>query len=291
MTSVGMKIHRLCIIGVGAIGGSLARALRDADACGHIVGCSRRQRNLEKALALGVIDSFETDVTKAISGADMIVVTVPLGAMGTVFRAMVGRTAPNAVITDGGSAKRSILAAAQAAFGKIPQNLVPAHPIAGTEKSGVEASRSSLFQGRRVVITPVADTDPSAMARVRAMWQTAGADVTEMDAEHHDKILAATSHLPHVLAYTFVDVLRGMDKDAGFLRYAAGGFRDFSRIASSDPQMWADICLANTDAIIAILERFDAQLQFITNAIRRREEETIKALFSRAMEYRDGWDP
>nr|VFK56663.1 MAG: prephenate dehydrogenase [Candidatus Kentron sp. TUN]VFK63373.1 MAG: prephenate dehydrogenase [Candidatus Kentron sp. TUN] len=283
-----MKIHTLCIIGVGAIGGSLARALRKAGACQHIVGCGRRRPNLERAVALGVIDRFETDVAKAVAGADMIVVTVPLGAMEAVFRAMVGQIEPNAIITDGGSTKRSVLAAAQAAFGQIPANLVPAHPIAGTEKSGVEASSSSLFQGHSVIITPVAETDPAALACVCAMWEATRAEITEMDAATHDKILAATSHLPHVLAYAFVDVLREIDKDerTSILRYAAGGFRDFSRLAASDPQVWTDICLANADAIVAMLERFDTELKSVTDAIRRGEGEGIKALFARAMEYR-----
>nr|VFK36381.1 MAG: prephenate dehydrogenase [Candidatus Kentron sp. SD]VFK38594.1 MAG: prephenate dehydrogenase [Candidatus Kentron sp. SD] len=284
-----MKIRTLCIIGVGAIGGSLARALRKVGACGHIVGCGRQKSNLEKAVALGVIDRFETDVTKAVADADMIVVTVPLGAMEMVFRAMVGGIAPDAIITDGGSAKRSVLAAAQSAFGKIPGNLVPAHPIAGTEKSGVEASSDSLFRGRGVILTPVTGTDPSALAKARAMWEATGANVTEMDAARHDKILAATSHLPHVLAYAFVDVLREIDQDQGdsILRYAAGGFRDFSRLASSDPQMWSDICLANTDAVVAMLEHFHRELQSVMNAIRRGEGAAIKTLFTRAMEYRN----
>nr|VFK38653.1 MAG: prephenate dehydrogenase [Candidatus Kentron sp. TC] len=283
-----MKIRTLCIIGLGAIGGSLARALRKAGACQRIVGCGRRRPNLEKALALGVIDQFDTDVAKAVVGADMIVVTVPLGAMETVFRAMAGNIAPDAVITDGGSAKRSVLAAAKAAFGRIPGNLVPAHPIAGTEKSGVEASSDSLFRGHGVVITPVPETDPSAIERVRAMWRTSGAKVAEMDAARHDEILAATSHLPHVLAYAFVDTLRQMDPEGGILRYSAGGFRDFSRLAASDPQMWADICLANADAILPMLERFDTELRFLVDAIRRGEGEGIKGLFARAVAYREG---
>nr|VFK31815.1 MAG: prephenate dehydrogenase [Candidatus Kentron sp. MB]VFK34909.1 MAG: prephenate dehydrogenase [Candidatus Kentron sp. MB]VFK77059.1 MAG: prephenate dehydrogenase [Candidatus Kentron sp. MB] len=282
-----MRIHTLCIIGVGAIGGSLARALREANACRHIIGCGRQQRNLEKAVALGVIDEFETDVAKAVAGADMIVLTVPLGAMETVFRAMVNKIAPNAVITDGGSAKRTVLTQARSAFGEIPKNLVPSHPIAGTEKSGVEASSRLLFQDRSVIITPVAETDPTALARVRAMWEAVGANVAEMDAARHDKILAATSHLPHVLAYTMVNVLQEMEEGSAILRYAAGGFRDFSRIASSDPQMWTDICLANGDAIVAMLDHFGTRLESIIGAIRRGEGDSIKALFTRAKQYRD----
>jgi len=282
-----MKIHTLCIIGVGLIGGSLARALRKAGVCQHIVGCSRRRQNLEKAVALGVIDRFDTDVAKAVVDADMIVVTVPLIAMEPLFRAMASSIAPNAVITDGGSAKRSVLAAARAAFGRVPENLVPAHPIAGAEQSGVESSFDALFQGRRVIITPVAETDPTALVRVRTMWEAAGAEVTEMDAEHHDRVLAATSHLPHVLAYTLVDMLGKMNEKTEIFRYAAGGFRDFTRIASSDPQMWHDICLSNGDAIITVLERFQEELQSVIGAIQREEGESIKALFTRAKQYRD----
>nr|VFJ92036.1 MAG: prephenate dehydrogenase [Candidatus Kentron sp. H]VFJ93067.1 MAG: prephenate dehydrogenase [Candidatus Kentron sp. H]VFJ99913.1 MAG: prephenate dehydrogenase [Candidatus Kentron sp. H] len=282
-----MKINTLCIIGVGLIGGSLARALRKAGACGDIVGCSRQQRNLERALALGVIDRFDTDVAKAISGADMIVVTAPLSAMEPLFHAMAGKIAPDTVLTDGGSAKQSVLAAARAAFGEIPKNLVPAHPIAGTEQSGVDASFDTLFQGHRVVMTPVAETDPVAISRVRAMWEAAGAIVAEMDARHHDRVLGATSHLPHVLAYALVDMLGEMDQKTEIFRYAAGGFRDFTRIASSDPRMWHDICFANTDAIVAMLERFQERLQSVTNGIRNEEKEFIKALFARAKHYRD----
>lgn len=286
-----MKIKTLCIIGVGLIGGSLARALRKAGVCGRITGCSRRRENLEKARALGVIDEFETDVAKAVSGADMIVVTVPLFAMEPLFRAMAGNIAPEAVITDGGSAKQSVLAAARAAFGEIPKNLVPAHPIAGTEQSGVEASFDTLFQGRRVILTPVAETDPGACHRVRAMWEATGAEVTEMDARHHDEVLAATSHLPHVLAYTLVDMLGEMSAKTEIFRYAAGGFRDFTRIASSDPRMWHDICLANADAIIPMLEGFQGQLQSVIDSLRDKDGESIEALFARAKRYRDANAP
>nr|VFJ59758.1 MAG: prephenate dehydrogenase [Candidatus Kentron sp. FM]VFJ61450.1 MAG: prephenate dehydrogenase [Candidatus Kentron sp. FM]VFK16973.1 MAG: prephenate dehydrogenase [Candidatus Kentron sp. FM] len=282
-----MKINTLCIIGVGLIGGSLARALRKAGACGHIVGCSRQRQNLEKALALGVIDRFETDVAKAVAGADMVVVAVPLLAMEPLFHAMAGKIAPDAVITDGGSAKQSVVAAARAAFGRIPGNLVPAHPIAGTERSGVEASFDTLFQDRRVIITPVAETDPVAIDRVHAMWEATGAMVARMAPRHHDEVLAATSHLPHVLAYALVDMLGEMDKRTEIFRYAAGGFRDFTRIASSDPRMWRDICLANTDAIVAVLERFQEQLQSVTEVIRDKEGDSIESLFERAKRYRD----
>nr|VFJ63090.1 MAG: prephenate dehydrogenase [Candidatus Kentron sp. DK] len=283
-------IETLCIIGVGLIGGSLARALRKAGVCAHIVGCSRGRENLEKARALGVIDHFETDVGKAVSGADMIVVTVPLLAMEGLFRAMADRLAPDAVVTDGGSAKGSVIEAARAAFGEMPPNFVPAHPIAGTEQSGVEASFDSLFQGRKVILTPVPETDTKARQRVRAMWEATGAIVTEMDAGRHDEILAATSHLPHVLAYALVDMLGtmgGADGRTELFGYSGGGFRDFTRIASSDPVMWRDICLANRDAIVPLLARFREELDAIAGQVRERNGDAIETLFTRAKRYRD----
>lgn len=282
-------IRKLCIVGVGLIGGSLARALRDAGACGQIVGCSRRRENLEKAVALGVIDGFDTDIGKAVEAADMVFVSVPMGAMEAVFRAMIGRLASDAVITDAGSAKRGVLSAARDAFGGVPKCLVPGHPIAGTERSGVGASFASLFQGRQVILTPVAETDPEAVNRVRAMWEAVGANVSEMDAGHHDEVLAATSHLPHVLAYALVDVLGEMNERVEIFRYAAGGFRDFTRIASSDPRMWHDICLANADAITTVLERFRSELDSVAESIRNGDGAAIEALFARAKQLRDAY--
>jgi len=217
----------------------------------------------------------------------MVVAAVPMGAMADVFALLRPGLAESAVLTDVGSAKRSVLHAARAAFGSVPPNLVPGHPIAGTERSGVEASVDGLFERRRVILTPVAETRVQATARVRAMWEAVGAEVVEMDAGHHDELLAATSHLPHMLAYTLVDVLGRMAERVEIFRYAAGGFRDFTRIASSDPQMWHDICLANRDALVEALEHFDAELVRAIDAIRRGDGEAIKALFERAKELRD----
>lgn len=280
-------IRRLCVIGVGLIGGSLARALRVAGAVDEVVGASRRAGHLQKAVELGVIDRFETDVGRAVEGADMVVVCVPLGAMAGVFRSLRGRLAPDAVVTDAGSAKRCVLDDAVEVFGEVPPWLVPGHPIAGTERSGVEASFETLYQGRRVILTPGDGTDATALARVRAMWEAAGAEVSEMDSTHHDEVLAATSHLPHVLAYTLVDVLGRMEERAEVFRYAAGGFRDFTRIASSDPRMWRDICIANADAINTVLEQFDADLKVLIDAVHRGDGEYIMEVFGRAKGLRD----
>lgn len=280
-------IQRLCIIGVGLIGGSLARALRGAGACREIVGCDRRVDSLRQAVELGVIDRYETDVAQAIEGADIVVVAVPMGAMEGVFSALSQGGMGDAVVTDVGSSKRSVLDAARSAFGELPPNLVPGHPIAGTEKSGVAASFSTLFENRRVILTPHAGADPQAIERVRAMWVAAGATVVEMEAAHHDEVLAATSHLPHVLAYTLVDVLGQMEERVEIFRYAAGGFRDFTRIASSDPRMWRDICVNNADALVTALEHFNEHLGDVVAAIADGDGEMLLEVFSRAKTLRD----
>ena len=280
-------INRLCIIGVGLIGGSLARDLKREHLVGEVVGASRNASNLQRALALGVIDRYETDLAAAVKGADMVVVAVPLGAMAGVFRALEGQLDAGAVMTDVGSAKGSVLEAAADAFGAMPDFLVPAHPIAGTEHSGVGASLEGLFRNRMVIITPTPQTRADALEKVKSMWQATGAKITEMEPAHHDEVLAATSHLPHMLAYTLVDVLGRMEERVEIFRYAAGGFRDFTRIASSDPQMWHDICFANRDALLHALEHFSGDLNEAIDAIRRGDSEAIKSLFTRAKALRD----
>ncbi len=280
-------IDTLCIVGVGLIGGSLARDLRRLGLAREVVGASRSAAHLERARELRVIDRFDTDVATAVRGADMVVVAVPLGSMAAVFAAMRHGLDPGAVVTDVGSAKGSVLRAAREAFGEVPPWLVPGHPIAGTEKSGVEASVEDLFAGRRVILTPTAETDPQALARVRDMWHYVGADVLTMDPEHHDEVLAATSHLPHMLAYTLVDVLGRMQDRVEIFRYAAGGFRDFTRIASSDPQMWHDICVANRDQLATVLARFGEDLEALLAAVRRGDGEHLRQVFTRAKALRD----
>ena len=282
-------IRRLCIIGVGLIGGSLARALRRRADCPEIVGASRNAAHLQKALELGVIDRYETDLGKAVTSADLVMVCVPLGAMEKVFAQIKDHLAPDAVLTDAGSAKACVVEAARRAFGRLPSRLVPGHPIAGTEQSGVEASFAELYEGRRVILTPLAETDTMATARVRELWEAAGATVSEMSVEHHDTVLAATSHLPHVLAFTLVDSLARLGYHEEIFAYAAGGFRDFTRIASSDPVMWRDICLANGEAIVAMLERFGADLESMKTAIRAGDGETLLARFQAAKQARDAF--
>ncbi|TDJ16107.1 MAG: prephenate dehydrogenase/arogenate dehydrogenase family protein [Gammaproteobacteria bacterium] len=280
-------IDRLCIVGVGLMGGSLAKDLRRLGLCGEVVGCSRKREHLVRARELGIIDAYHLDPAKAVEGADLVVLAVPLGAMAAVLAAMRPGLSSDAVLTDVGSAKCSVIEAARSAFGAVPENFVPAHPIAGTEHSGVEAALQGLFQGCRVILTPTAQTRPEAVNRVRDMWQAVGAEVLEMDPAHHDQVLAATSHLPHMLAYTLVDMLGQMEERVEMFRYAAGGFRDFTRIASSDPQMWHDICIANRDALVDALEQFQANLGVAVAAIRDGDGETVKEIFTRAKALRD----
>lgn len=287
MSLSNQPIERLAIIGVGLIGGSLARALRTAGACREVVGCGRDPAHLARAVELGVVDRFETDPARAVRGADVVVVTVPLGAMESVFRSLRGSLEPGAILTDGGSAKCSVIQAAHLVFGEIPAFLVPAHPIAGTEKSGVEASFAELYRGRRVILTPSTVTDARAVARVRWMWERTGAEVVEMDCAHHDMVLAETSHLPHMLAYTLVDTLARKEDKTEIFRYAAGGFRDFTRIASSDPRMWHDICLANRDALLDSVEDFISDLRRVADAIHAGDSQTMLSVFTRAKQARD----
>lgn len=280
--------QRLCIIGVGLIGGSLARALRVAGNGGEIVGCGRDPERLQLARDLGVIDCYETDLAAAVAGADLVVLSTPLGAMADLFASLGAHLEPDCLITDVGSAKGSVVADARAELSSVQMaRFVPGHPIAGTEKSGVESSFAELFTDRRVILTPLDENRPESVARIRALWEAAGSEVTEMSVEHHDTVLAATSHLPHMLAYTLVDTLARMhDKDEIF-GYAAGGFRDFTRIASSDPVMWRDVCVANREAILGMINRFQADLALLADAIEGGDTGVISEVFNRAKAARD----
>ena len=280
-------IERICIVGVGLIGGSLALALKKAGFCRHVVGAGRNPRRLQKAVDLGVIDSFETDYAKAASHAELIFVAVPLGSMEEVFRKMAPGLHSDTIITDGGSAKVSVIEAARSGLGSKLRQFVPGHPIAGTEQSGVEAAFDSLYEKRRVIVTPQENNRREDVEQVIAMWQAAGAEVDEMGARHHDLVLAGTSHLPHLLAFGLVDCLNQVDDVDEIFRFAAGGFRDFTRIASSDPVMWRDICLANGDAILAMVERFESEMSSIKAAVTAGDGEALLQIFSQAKAARD----
>lgn len=282
-----MMINRLCIFGVGLMGGSLALALRRAGQVGEVVGCGRSRANLEEALSCGILDRYEQDPALAVRGADMVLLAVPLGAMHGVCVAIRDHLAADAVLTDVGSAKGSVVEDVRAAFGTLPAQFVPAHPIAGTEKSGATAAFATLYEKRRVILTPLPETAPQALARVRSMWELTGAVVEETTVAHHDEVLAATSHLPHLLAFGLVDSLAQQGEREEIFRYAAGGFRDFTRIASSDPVMWRDICLANREAILQALAHFEADLHAIKQAVRNEDGHHLLACFQRAKVARD----
>lgn len=280
-------IEQLSIIGVGLIGGSLALALKQAGYCRRIIGIGRNPARLQAACKARVIDEGTTDYAAGLADADMILVAVPLNAYVDAFRQIKGKFRADAIITDVGSAKTCVIEDAARVFGKIPQNLVPGHPIAGTEKSGFEAAFAELYRKRRVVLTPTATTSSRAVDAVAAMWQAAGALVEITDAAHHDRVLASTSHLPHILAFGLVDSLARENDVEEIFRFAAGGFRDFTRIAASDPAVWRDICLRNKEALLQALSSYRADLDDLEKAIREGDAATLMEIFTRAKTARD----
>ncbi len=283
-----LKINKLAIIGVGLIGGSLAIALRNAGITSHIVGCGRNEDNLQRGVELGVIDAYSTSVEKAVANADMVFVAVPLGAMRKVFEQMKGHLADHATVTDGGSSKASVVADWLSVFGSEEQ-FVAGHPIAGTENSGVEAALPDLYRNRRIILTPTGATDTDRLQRVQRMWEACGAEVSEMSVEHHDHVLAATSHLPHVIAFGLVETLAQLDEHTEIFKYAAGGFRDFSRIASSNPEMWRDICLNNADALSGVLSKYISDLQHLAGLIESHDSDELLRVFQIAKQARDDY--
>ena len=282
-------IDRLAIIGVGLIGGSLARALRHGGRVREVVGFGRNLGNLQKAVELDVIDRAAVSAVDAARGADLIVVAVPVGNMEDIFEQIAPGLTDGTVVTDVGSVKGSIVEAARKTLGRRFTGFVPGHPIAGTEHSGIAASTADLFEKHRVILTPAAETDASAVKRVRAMWEATGAKVMLLPIDQHDEILAACSHLPHVLAYALVDMLVRRDDHRATFELAAGGFRDFTRIASSDPAMWRDICLANDETVLRLLREFRDNLENLANAIARQDSDWLMQTFERAKHARDAY--
>ena len=284
-----MELGHLVVIGVGLIGGSAARALRRAGCVSRITGVGRNRAHLEKAQALGVVDAVDTDVARAVRDADMVLVSVPMGAYDEVFAAMSGMLPRTAVVTDAGSTKQAAVAAARRGLSS-PGRFVPAHPIAGTERSGVEASFAELFDDRLCILTPLDETEPAALQAVTAMWRAMGARTECMSPADHDDFLAAVSHLPHVAAYALVNAVRKLG-DAGHdpFRFAAGGFRDFTRIASSSPAMWRDIALANREALLHKMDILQAELTDIRIALEDGDGERLLRFFTDAKQARDRW--
>jgi prephenate dehydrogenase len=280
-------IEKLALVGVGLIGGSLARDLRALDAVDEIVGYGRSVGNLQRAVDLGVIDRAAVSAHDAVAGADMVVVAVPVGSIGPVLEDIASAIGDSTVVTDVGSVKQSVIDAARGALGPRFPAFVPGHPIAGTENSGVEASIEGLFRNRRVLLTPTPDTDAGALNRVNDMWEAVGAEVIVMDALEHDQILAASSHLPHMLAFALMDMLVRMDEHREIFAFSAGGLRDTTRIAGSDPTMWRDILLANRDTVLAALTQYRDDLGEMIAAIERGDGEWLFDTFSRARAARE----
>ena len=281
------KFNKICIYGVGLIGGSLALAYKKSNPGVEIVGVGRNEKNLQQAKSLGVIDSFSTDLAQALDGVDLVIFAVPVGSIEAVFENIKPHLTDTIILTDVGSTKGNVVASANKVLNQFSKNFVPGHPIAGIEKSGAEAAFAELFQQRRVILTPTENTDSNATKRITALWQACGAEVVEMAVEHHDDVLAATSHLPHMLAFSLVDTLSKMNDKQEIFKYAAGGFRDFTRIASSSPEMWQDICLANADALVEVIEKFQMDLSTLTKAIESGDKEIISNIFNRAKIVRD----
>lgn len=281
-------INKLTIIGIGLIGGSLARALRVAGYAHEIVGYGRGVGNLQQAVELGVIDRAEVSLTDAVRHVDMVVLAVPVGCMAEILGEVGPALADRAVVTDVGSVKGSVIAAARSALGQRFARFVPGHPLAGTEQSGVAASQADLFQGRRVILSPEPETDADATASVRAMWEATGAEVATLSAVDHDRLLAVSSHLPHMLAYCLMDMVVRHDDHRAILECAANGFRDSTRLAGSDPVMWRDICLANRDALLAALRQYHDDLGSLAAAIEKGDGKWLRETFTRARHARDG---
>ena len=275
-------IGRLVVVGLGLIGGSFAKGLRESGLCGEVVGVDLDPQSRKLAVELGVVDRCEADLALACQGADVIQLAVPILAMEKLLALLAGMDLGQAILTDVGSAKGNVVRAAQLAFGGIPARFVPGHPIAGSEQSGVEASNAQLFRRHKVILTPLAQTDPAALAVVDRLWRELGADVEHMQVERHDEVLAATSHLPHLLAFGLVDSLAKRNENLEIFRYAAGGFRDFTRIAGSDPVMWHDIFLANREAVLRILDTFRSDLDALRDAVDAGDGHQLLGVFTRA---------
>jgi prephenate dehydrogenase len=280
-------VKRISILGVGLIGGSFALGLRAGGFEGEIVGGGRSEANLTRGVELGVIDRYSTDLAEAVQGADLVMLAVPMGAMRGVLEQIRPALKAGAIVTDAGSVKGSFEADARAVFADNLARVVPGHPIAGTERSGVEAAFATLYRHRRVILTPLAETDAAATDAVAALWACCGAEVERLSIGHHDRVLAATSHLPHMLAFSLVDTLATMQERDEIFRYAAGGFRDFTRIASSDPVMWRDICVANRDALLEVTEELFRHFQTLHDAIERGDADAVHQIFTRAKAARD----
>jgi prephenate dehydrogenase len=282
-------LKKIVIFGVGLIGGSVALALKKAGSTAQIVGLGRSTESLQTALALGVIDVASTDVASAVQNADLILIATPVAQTPAILKAIQPHLSPNTIITDAGSTKSDVLAYAQATLGAQAKQFVGGHPIAGAEKSGVSAATVDLYSNKNVVLTPIQDNSVDAIQQVKNLWQSCGANVSEMSAATHDSIFAAVSHLPHLLAFALVDDIASRPNAEQLFGFAASGFRDFTRIAGSHPEMWRDISLANKTALLSELIAYQAELAQLKQLLENEDGAGLQALFERASTARNAW--
>ena len=284
-----MFFEKVAVIGVGLIGGSFGMALKAAKRCEQVVGSGRSAANLKAALGRGAIDAVEADAAAAVREADLVLVATPVAQFEKIFLAIKPNLKPDCLVMDAGSTKRDVVAAARKGFGGGVARFVPAHPIAGAERSGAEAASAELFRDKRVVLTPLAENAEASLEKAAAAWGACGARVSRMTPEEHDGVFAAVSHLPHLLAYALVSDIAARADAAQLFGYAAGGFRDFTRIASSHPEMWRDICVANGDQLLKELEKFSGEIQKIKALLQNRDAESLEKLFTEARAARERW--
>ena len=281
--------RKVVIFGVGLIGGSFSLALRKAGAVTEVVGFGRSAATLNEAKRLGILDRIGDDVAREVCDADIVLVATPVAQMADIFQRIAPYLGTRTLMTDGGSTKGDVVAAAYANLGDKVAQFIPAHPIAGGEKSGASAALADLYQGKRVVLTPMAENTKDAVARIRKAWEICGANVSELTAEQHDTVFAAVSHLPHLLSFALVHDLAKRDNKEQLLSFAASGFRDFTRIAASSPEMWRDICMANRDALMVELQQYAAELYVLHQALERNDAAKLEEIFSLAREVRSAW--
>jgi prephenate dehydrogenase len=284
-----VKLGKLVVIGVGLIGGSFALALKKAKAVRRVVGVGRTRRNLNAALRLRVIDEASLDAREAVREADLVLIATPVGQMPELMAAIGPALGARTVVTDAGSTKQDVIVYARRFLAAHVERFVPAHPIAGTEKSGAQAAFPELYQARNVILTPESETRAWALNLVRAAWEACGARVVRLDARRHDEIFAAVSHLPHVIAFSLVSMLAKRPDAKMLLGFSAGGLRDTVRIAGSSPEMWRDICMANRDALLEVLDAYTDELELARAAIESADGEVLTELFARAREARGRW--
>lgn len=280
-------VPKLAVVGVGLIGGSFALALKEAGLVGEIVGIGRGRANLETALEKGVIDAFTHSLSEGVAGADVVFLSTPVQTLSKVASEVLPHMKPGSILTDGGSVKAEVIAAIEPML-PADVHFVPGHPVAGTEQSGAAAAFATLYRGRRCILTPTSRTAPDALEKIKFLWQAAGSEVVVMTPEKHDRILAAISHLPHMVAYALVDAVDNCsDENENILNYSAGGFRDFTRIASSDPTMWRDIALSNRTALLEVIENFEKSLAEVKQDIAAGNSEGLFEFFLRSKQRRD----